>query len=72
MTHNKSVLEKIATQVWGESNLENAKRIVIDYISNTNIKSKETIITNVNTITSKKRLDFYVANSLLKFEKLSV
>lgn len=68
----KSALEKIIQKAWAESNLDDAKKLVSDFISSTNIKSKDTILRNLDTITSKSRLDAYLANSLLSFERLGV
>ena len=71
MTYN-SKLEGVISQAWGSNNLEETKELVIEHISNSSIKSKQTILTNLKEIRSKRRLDFYLANSLLAFEKLNV
>ena len=66
--HNVSTLEQIIQQAWAEPSLTTAKTMVKDHIMSTRIKSKETILQKLDEITSKKRLDFYLANSLLAFE----
>jgi len=63
-----SVLESVIQQAWQESDLTKAKKIVVEHIENSSIKSKETVLQNIKTINSKERLDYYLANSLLYFE----
>lgn len=70
--HIKSKLETVIHQAWAETNLVKAKQIVTECIANSNIKSKQTILNTLETITSKHKLDFYLANSLLKFEGMSL
>jgi len=67
-----SKLEGIIQQAWNERDLNKAKTLVTNYISDSRIKSKDTILTTLSSINSKTKLDFYLANSLLKFEKLAV
>jgi len=70
----KSTLEKIANAVWNERDLNKAKDIVKQHVetSGMNDTSKKQILYNVSIITTKSKLDFYIANALLKYEKLSV
>ena len=70
----KSTLEKIANAVWNERDLNKAKDIVKQHVetSGMNDTSKKQILYNISTITTKSKLDFYIANALLKYEKLSV
>jgi cob(I)alamin adenosyltransferase len=68
----KSKLEGIVQQAWAEPDLNKAKELVSNFVTNTNIKSKNTILKNLEGIKSKPRLDFYMANSLLSYEKLGV
>ena len=65
---NTSVLESVIQEAWQESDLTKAKKIVVEHIENSSIKSKETVLQNIKTINSKERLDYYLANSLLYFE----
>lgn len=67
-----SKLEKIIQQAWAEKDLDKAKQIVINFISDSKIKSKDQIINTVKEQKSKGRFDQYLANSLLKFEKLGL
>jgi hypothetical protein len=70
----KSILEKVCQQVWQETNLEVARKTVIDFINDRKIKEedKKRMVLTVNEITSKAKLDRYIANSLLQFEGMSV
>jgi len=72
--NHTSSLERVAQQVWGEQDLNKAKEILIQYVEKSKINdhSKSKIIQNAGKITNKRKLDFYVANSLLNFEKLGV
>jgi hypothetical protein len=70
----KSTLEKIAPDVWKETDLEKAKQIVYSYLeaSDVNATSKQQMVANVKEIVKKSKLDYYIANALLKYEKLGV
>ena len=70
----KSTLEKLAPEVWGESDFEKAKQKFIAFVSSSgmNPTSKKQMLFNLSTINNKGRLDQYLANSLLNFEKLGV
>lgn len=70
--YNVSVLEQVIQQAWAEPSLISAKEIVKSHIDTTNIKSKDTILSNLDSISSKRKLDQYLANSLLSFEGLKV
>lgn len=69
-----STLEEISQLIWQESDLKKAKQLLTDHISQTKINpiSKTKILMTVEGIVTKQRLDFYVANSLLNFERLGV
>jgi hypothetical protein len=69
---NTSTLEQIIHKVWNETDLNKAKMIVKQHLEGSRIKSKDTILSNLDSIKSKSRLDSYMANSLLAFEKLKV
>jgi hypothetical protein len=70
----KSALEKIIQKAWQESDLEKAKKIVVDFVEGSKINdaSKKALIKNTKEAKSKPRLDSYLANALLKFEKMGV
>lgn len=70
--YNVSTLENIVHQAWAETNLEKAKGIVSEHVMNTQIKSKDTILQNLEGIRTKSKLDTYLANSLLAFEGYKV
>lgn len=68
----KSKLEQVIQAAWAEKDLGKAKQMVIDLIEPSGVKSKDQILSTLRTISSKPRLDQYLANSLLKFEKLGL
>jgi len=68
----KSKLEQIIQAAWTEKDLGKAKQMIIDLIEPSKVKSKDQILSTIKTISSKPRLDQYLANSLLKFEKLGL
>jgi hypothetical protein len=63
-----STLESIIHQVWAEKDLNKAKTIILTHLQTSRIKSKDTIVSTVESIRTKHKLDYYVANSLLMFE----
>lgn len=66
----KSSLEKIIQQVWSEKDLNKAKNIVTSYLNDSKIKDedKKKMTQFIDKITTKGKLDYYLANSLLKYE----
>lgn len=66
-----STLDKIIQQAWLEPSLSNAQKLVIDYLSNTRVKDKDSMIAIIRAVPNKRKLDSYLANSLLKFEGMS-
>jgi len=72
MKNYKSKLVEVIAQAWEEKDVQKAKAIVAECIQNSNIKSKSTILNTLSTIQSKYKLDYYLANSLLKFEGMSL
>jgi hypothetical protein len=68
----KSKLEQVIQQAWAEKDLETAKQLVIDLIEPSGVKSKDIILQTIKGINNKPKLDQYLANSLLKFEKLGL
>jgi hypothetical protein len=70
----KSKLDRIVQQAWQEDDINKAKNLVANYISNSKINndSKKTILNKMKVITDKEKLDYYLANSLLKFEKMGL
>lgn len=70
----KSILEDIAQDVWQEPSLDKAKSIIRSRVEESRINddSKHDILTAIDPIRSKPRLDQYLANSLLKYVGLSV
>lgn len=66
----KSTLEKIATPVFTEKDLNKAKTIFKSHIESSGIneKDKNTILKNIELAKTKFKLDSYLANSLLHYE----
>lgn len=69
-----STLDKVVQQAWAEPDLNKAKEMVLTYIqqSRINPQSKKTMTYNIETTKTKPRLDTYLANALLSYEKMSV
>lgn len=68
----KSKLEQIIQAAWAEKDLNKAKQMVVDLLEPSKVKSKDQIIQTLKGIQNKTRFDQYLANSLLKFEKLGL
>lgn len=70
----KSALEPIAQKVWAERDFNNAKQLLHSHVEGLSIdeSSKKRIMFTLNSITTKVKLDFYLANSILNYERLGV
>lgn len=68
----KSKLEQIIQAAWAEKDLNKAKQMVVDLLEPSKVKSKDQILQTIKGIQNKTRFDQYLANSLLKFEKLGL
>jgi hypothetical protein len=68
----KSKLEQVIQQAWAEKDLQTAKQLVLALIEPSKVKSKDIIVQTIKGINNKPKLDQYLANSLLKFEKLGL
>jgi len=70
----QSTLTKIAEKVFTAKSCDDAKKIALDYLSESKI-NKEDRVKMIAEIEQKKdlvKLQTYIANALLKFEGLSV
>jgi hypothetical protein len=67
-----SKLAQIIAQAWAEKDLEKAKQIIRDLIEPSRVKAKDDILRKMEPINNKKEFDYYLANSLLKFEGLGL
>jgi hypothetical protein len=69
-----SMLSKVIQQAWAEPDLNKAKEMVLTHIQQSRIhpRSKKTMSYNIETAQTKPRLDQYLANALLSYEKMSV
>jgi hypothetical protein len=71
----KSIFEQISTYIFASNDtLDNDKQYIINFVNakQINDKDKKTIIRNVTDVVSKYKLQYYIANSLLKYEGLSI
>lgn len=68
----QSKLAEVIAQAWAEKDLEKAKQIIRNLIEPSKVKAKDDILRNIETIQSKVKFDYYLANSLLKFEGLGL
>jgi hypothetical protein len=70
----ESTLSSIAREVFAASNAVDAKRIFIDYVSNSHIKEsdKQKMLMEASKMTSLMQLHRYTANALLKYEGLGL
>lgn len=70
----KSALERVAQDIWKEPNVAKAKQAFTDFLATTKINdnSKKVMLTALQSINNKQGLDRYVANALLKFEKMGM
>lgn len=70
----KSVIERIAEQIFGAKTADEAKKLFIEFIQSTKVndKDKTKMISNVQSMTNLVKIQFYVANALLKYEGLGL
>ena len=68
----QSTLNSITEQVWSAATAQEAKNTIINYLETTNVKDKKKMIFDVSQLNSLTRIQFYFANSLLKFEGMGV
>ena len=70
----ESTLSSIAREVFAATNAVDAKRIFIDYVSNSRIKEsdKNKMLTEASKMSSLLQLHRYTANALLKYEGLGL
>jgi hypothetical protein len=70
----QSTLTNVCSQIWEMNDVNSAKELLIDYVNGTKVKDedKKRMAYDVSIITSKMKLDRYVANALLKYEGLGV
>lgn len=68
----ESTLAKIAEDVFKAPNCETAKAIIYEHLKDSTIKDRNKILADVEKISNFTKLQTYFANSLLKYEGLSV
>ena len=70
MKHYQSTLTQISEQVYSAKSADETKQIIVDYLSTTRVKDRDTMIKQVQTKRTLNEVWFYFSNSLLKFEQL--
>lgn len=71
----QSTLLDVVKQVWNTVSLNESKQTIMDYLNNeSKIKDADKVKmkTALSEITSKSRLDMYLANAVLKYEGMGV
>ena len=70
----ESTLSSIAREVFAANNAVDAKRIFIDYVSNSHIKEsdKNKMLMEASKMSSLLQIHRYTANALLKYEGLGL
>jgi len=74
MKHYESVLEKIIQKVYSTNDLEEGKKLMSGFISETKIKDtdKNKMLYEIENIPTITRLQFYATNAMFKFEGLGI
>ena len=70
----KSIFESIAENVFKITSVDTAKQFIVDFVNEHRINEfdKKNIIKNVGECKSIYKIHNYIANSLLKYEGLSI
>ena len=70
----QSTLTKIAEQVFTAKSCDEAKKIALDYLSESKINEEDRVkmIAEIEIKKDLVKLQIYIANALLKFEGLSL
>lgn len=71
----QSTLLDVVKQVWNTVSLNESKQTIMDYLNNeSKIKDVDKLKMKMalSEITSKSRLDMYLANAVLKYEGMGV
>lgn len=67
-----SVLNQCAEAVFDAKTLQPAVNACMEVLERTDVATKATMVKEILAFTSLKKLQFYIANALLKFEGLGV
>ena len=70
----KSVLEQITSDVYKMTDVNEAKKFIENFLEEKKIDNvtKSQMLQNISEIKSMLKLQFYITNSLLRFEGMSV
>lgn len=66
----QSTLADIASQVWQAQDVNQAKEILVNHLSDTNVKDRDKMIDDIQQLNTLQAVHRYTANSLLKYEGL--
>jgi hypothetical protein len=69
-----STLDNIAEQVFNAKTVDEAKTICLDYLKDSKIKESDRtkMITEISNMKYLHKVQFYIANALLKYEGLGL
>ena len=70
----KSVLEQITSDVYKMTDVNEAKKFIENFLEEKKIDNvtKKQMLQNISEVKSMLKLQFYMTNSLLRFEGMSV
>ena len=68
----QSTLASIASLVWESETVDQAKETLTEHLRSTDVKDRDKMINDVEKLKTLEAVHRYVANSLLKYEGLSV
>ena len=66
----QSTLASIASLVWEAQDVDQAKEILVNHLSSTNVKDRDKMIDDIQILKTLEQVHRYTANSLLKYEGL--
>lgn len=65
-----STLASIASLVWEAQNVDQARSILIEHLSSTQVKDRDKMIQDIQQLSTLQAIHRYTANALLKYEGL--
>jgi hypothetical protein len=65
-----STLASIASLVWEAETADQARTTLIEHLSGTNVKDRDKMIQDVQSLRTLEQIHRYTANALLKYEGL--
>lgn len=68
----KSTLADIAPEVFTATDWETAKALIVSHLEETNVKDRDKMLEDVRKLHNLIKIQTYLANSLLKYEGMSL